>query len=58
MVVFGTFGAFWLSYGATLQPFYNAYGAYVGSSTGDLAGLNDAGFQSSFGKLSHKSYVS
>jgi len=48
MVVFGTFGAFWLSYGATLQPFYNAYGAYVGSNTGDVAGLNDAKFQSSF----------
>jgi len=47
-VVFGTFGAFWLSYGATLQPFYNAYGAYVGSNAGELAGLNDAKFQSSF----------
>jgi succinate-acetate transporter protein len=50
MVVFGSFGAFWLSYGATLVPGFNAYGAYVGSTTGDLAGLQDAGFQSSFGK--------
>jgi succinate-acetate transporter protein len=49
MVVFGSFGAFWLSYAATLVPGYNAYGAYVGSSTGDLKGLETQGFQSSFG---------
>ncbi|KAI9706949.1 MAG: hypothetical protein M1820_004535 [Bogoriella megaspora] len=46
-VVFGSFGAFWLSYGATLQPFYNAYGAY--STTGNAAdGMTTVGFQSSF----------
>jgi len=27
-VVFGTFGAFWLSFGATLTPYFNAAGAY------------------------------
>ena len=27
-VVFGTFGAFWLTFGATLTPFYNAAVAY------------------------------
>lgn len=47
-VVFGSFGAFWLGWAATLQPFYNAYGAY--STTDNPAdGLNTVGFRSSFG---------
>lgn len=29
MVVFGSFGAFWLQWGATLQPFYSASGNYA-----------------------------
>jgi len=46
-VVFGTFGAFWLTFAATLQPFYNAYGAY--STTGNPAeGLTTVGFNASF----------
>ncbi|KAF2019340.1 hypothetical protein BU24DRAFT_439524 [Aaosphaeria arxii CBS 175.79] len=46
-VVFGSFGAFWLGFGATLQPFYNAYGAY--SPTENAAdGLSTVGFRSSF----------
>ncbi|KAF2443270.1 hypothetical protein P171DRAFT_58848 [Karstenula rhodostoma CBS 690.94] len=46
-VVFGSFGAFWLGWAATLQPFYNAYGAY---STTDVAadGLATVGFRSSY----------
>ncbi|KAF2789025.1 hypothetical protein K505DRAFT_215727, partial [Melanomma pulvis-pyrius CBS 109.77] len=42
-VVFGSFGAFWLGWAATLQPFYNAYGAY---SPTDVAadGLNTVAF--------------
>ncbi|KAF2260725.1 GPR1/FUN34/YaaH-class plasma membrane protein-like protein [Lojkania enalia] len=46
-VVFGAFGAFWLGWAATLQPFYNAYGAY---STTDVPadGLNTVGFRSSY----------
>jgi len=28
-VVFGSYGAFWLSFGATLVPFYDAAGAYA-----------------------------
>lgn len=28
-VVFGTFGAFWLTFGATLTPYYNASAAYL-----------------------------
>ncbi|KAG0646174.1 alcS [Hyphodiscus hymeniophilus] len=45
-VVFGSFGAFWLSYGGTLQPFYNAAGAYAGGNQG--VGLSSAGFTNSF----------
>lgn len=48
-VVFGTFGAFWLSYAATLQPFYNSYGAYVMDPTMPAsAGLETSGFNASF----------
>jgi len=32
-VVFGSFGGFWLTFGATLQPFYNATGAYAADPT-------------------------
>ncbi|KAL1594374.1 hypothetical protein SLS60_010134 [Paraconiothyrium brasiliense] len=47
-VVFGSFGAFWLGWAATLQPFYNAYGAY--STTDNPAdGLATVGFRSSYG---------
>lgn len=46
-VVFGTFGAFWLSFAATLQPFYNSYGAF--STTGNPAdGLTVPAFNASF----------
>ena len=56
-VVFGTFGAFWLSFAATLQPFFNAYGAYVTNPTvaatamgepGNAAGLSTPAFNASF----------
>lgn len=48
-VVFGSFGAFWLTIGATLQPFYYAYGSYAPpGSTSEADGLNTVGFQSSF----------
>ena len=56
-VVFGTFGAFWLSFAATLQPFFNAYGAYVTNPTvaaasmgepGNAAGLATPAFNASF----------
>lgn len=47
-VVFVSFGAFWLGFAATLQPFYNAYGAY--STTESIAdGLKTQGFNASFG---------
>jgi succinate-acetate transporter protein len=53
-VVFCSFGAFWLTFGATLQPIYNAYGAY-GSPTATTqaetlsTGLASPGFNASFG---------
>jgi hypothetical protein len=48
-VVFCSFGGFWLTFGVTLIPFYNAYGAY--STTGTAAdGLNTQGFNASFGE--------
>jgi uncharacterized protein len=46
-VVFMSFGAFWLSFAATLQPFYSAYGSY--STTGvPTDGLKTVGFTASF----------
>ncbi|TKA58688.1 hypothetical protein B0A55_10790 [Friedmanniomyces simplex] len=46
-VVFGSFGAFWLSFGATLTPYYNAYGAF--STTSNPAdGLTVPAFNASF----------
>lgn len=53
-VVFMSFGAFWLAYGATLQPFYNAYGAYApptasGAAGNPAEGLTSEGFNASLG---------
>ncbi|KAL9595355.1 MAG: hypothetical protein Q9179_005018 [Wetmoreana sp. 5 TL-2023] len=56
-VVFGTFGAFWSAFGATLVPWFNAYGAYVTDPTvaatqmgnpGNPAGLQVPAFNASF----------
>ncbi|KAG6990998.1 gpr1 fun34-class plasma membrane protein [Physcia stellaris] len=56
-VVFGTFGSFWGAFGATLVPWYNAYGSYVTDPTvaatqngnpGNPAGLMAPAFNSSF----------
>lgn len=46
-IVFTGFDAFWLSWAATLQPFYNAYGAYPTTSN-PADGINTVGFRSSF----------
>ena len=45
-VVFGTFGAFWLTFGATLTPFYNASVAYL--PTDPAASAANPTFQSTF----------
>lgn len=46
-VVFGTFGAFWLTFGFTNVPFYNAAGAFVTSTY--TTGLENPEFNASFG---------
>ncbi|KAK1816916.1 hypothetical protein LTR12_008638 [Friedmanniomyces endolithicus] len=47
-VVFGSFGAFWLSFAGTLTPSFNAYGAF--STTSNPAeGLTVPTFNASFG---------
>ncbi|OQV06849.1 hypothetical protein CLAIMM_11367 [Cladophialophora immunda] len=49
-VVFGAFGAFWLAFGITLTPFYNAEGAFTANATTEAekaAGV--ASFQASLG---------
>jgi succinate-acetate transporter protein len=48
-VVFTSFGAFWLTFATTLQPFYYAYGAYAPSGQPEAAGLSTVGFTASFG---------
>jgi len=47
-VVFGSFGAFWLGFAATLTPYFNAYGAYSTDPTNPALGLASVGFNSSF----------
>jgi succinate-acetate transporter protein len=48
-VVFISFGAFWLTFAATLTPSYFAYGAYAPTPTDpESAGLTTVGFTASF----------
>jgi succinate-acetate transporter protein len=47
-VVFSSFGAFWLTFAATLQPFYFAYGSYAPTGAPESAGMNTVGFTASF----------
>ncbi|CAD0109135.1 unnamed protein product, partial [Aureobasidium uvarum] len=47
-VVFGSFGAFWLTFAATLQPFYNAYGAFSADAAAPGEGLQTVAFNASF----------
>ncbi|KAG9659651.1 GPR1/FUN34/YaaH-class plasma membrane protein-like protein, partial [Aureobasidium melanogenum] len=48
-VVFGSFGAFWLTFAATLQPFYDAYGAFSPNINNPAEGLQTVEFNASFG---------
>lgn len=50
-VVFISFGAFWLTLAATLQPFYYAYGLYAPPGATPAEGLQTQGFNASFGFL-------
>jgi len=47
-VVFGSFGAFWLGFAATLTPQNNAYGAYSTSATNPALGASSPDFLNSF----------
>lgn len=47
-VVFGSFSAFWLSFGATLQPTYYAYGLYAAAGADPSTGLETVGFNASW----------
>ncbi|KAI5919035.1 GPR1/FUN34/YaaH-class plasma membrane protein [Camillea tinctor] len=49
-IVFVAFGAFYLSFGSTLLPQFNAYAAYAPSdASSPAAGLQTQGFNASFG---------
>ncbi|KAI9798770.1 MAG: hypothetical protein M1833_004600 [Piccolia ochrophora] len=48
-VVFCSFGGFWFSLGATLQPSFNAYGYYSPDRNNPEAGLDDPTFLASLG---------
>jgi hypothetical protein len=43
-------GGFFLAFAATLQPFYNAAGAYSSSGTNALEGEQSPAYAASFGK--------
>ncbi|APA13810.1 hypothetical protein SS1G_13899 [Sclerotinia sclerotiorum 1980 UF-70] len=47
-VVFISFGAFWLTFASTLQPFYGAYGLYAPPGGTAADGLQTVGFNASF----------
>ncbi|OQE19181.1 hypothetical protein PENFLA_c019G02497 [Penicillium flavigenum] len=49
-VVFMSFACFYLTLAATLQPFYNAYGAYSPTPSDPTAGLATESFNASFGR--------
>lgn len=51
MVVFGTYGAFWLTLATTLVPFYNAEGYFTAGKTGAALLAGEAEFYESFGML-------
>ncbi len=50
-VVFCSYGAYWFTFGATLTPLYNSYGAYSttpAATSASTAGLADPGFLNTF----------
>ncbi|KAJ5518756.1 GPR1/FUN34/yaaH [Penicillium expansum] len=51
-ILFCGYGGWWLSYGATLQPFFGAYGAYSPDASDPSKGLEVAGFNATFVELS------
>ena len=47
-IVFGSFGAFWLTYGATVTPYFNASGAYASSTATDSPTASNPTFEATF----------
>lgn len=50
---FGVFGAYFLSYGATFTPYFNAYTAYASDDSVMHTGIYAPSFQSGLGKNEH-----
>lgn len=49
MLVFATYGAFWLTLGATLTPFYNAEGFFTNGQTGNALVAAQEEYYASYG---------
>ncbi len=49
-VVFSTFGAFFFSFGGTLNPSFAAFASYAPAGQDAAAGLATQGFNASFGE--------
>ena len=55
----GLIGAFWLSLGATLTPWYNASGAYYNSSeSGRVLAMGQAEYYNTYGMIDARSLCS
>jgi len=50
-------GGFFLAFAATLQPFYNAAGAYSTSGTNTIEGQESPVYAASFGKKPPSHYI-
>lgn len=48
-ILFCGYGTFWLTFGATLQPFFGAFAIYSADAANPAAGLATMGFNASFG---------
>jgi hypothetical protein len=50
-------GGFFLAFAATLQPFYNAAGAYSSTGTNTMEGQESPVYAASFGKKSLRRFI-
>lgn len=50
-IVFSTFGTFWLAFASTLRPSFDAFASYAPPDEPAAAGLEQPGFNASFGEL-------
>ena len=56
-VVFCSFGAFFFSFGATLNPSFGSYALLAPAGEPAAAGLATQGFNASFGKIERGIYI-